>query len=73
MYHKDAYQFITAPLPILDDAQKCVRVTKDGLSLRAWMGSDIRNNELLMRIDILYGMAALRPQFACRMIGAAGG
>ena len=73
MYHKDAYQFITAPLPILDDAQKCVRVTEDGLSLRAWMGSDIRNNELLMRIDILYGMAALRPPFACRMIGAAGG
>ncbi len=72
MYHKDAYQFITAPLPILDDAQKCVRVTKDGLSLRAWMGSDIRNNELLMRIDILYGMAALRPAFASRIIGAAG-
>lgn len=72
MYHKEAYQFITAPLPILDDAQKCVRVTKDGLSLRAWMGSDIRNNELLMRIDILYGMAALRSEWGCRMIGAAG-
>lgn len=72
MYHKEAYQFITASLPILDDAQKCVVVTKDNLSLRCWMGSDIRNNELLMRIDILYGMAALRPQWACRMIGAAG-
>jgi len=71
MYHKEAYQFITAPLPIVDDAHKCVRVSKDGLSLRAWMGSDIRNNELLMRIDILYGIAALRPQWACKMIGAA--
>jgi hypothetical protein len=71
MYHKEAFQFITAPLPIVDDAQKCVRVMKDGLSLRAWMGSDIRNNELLMRIDILYGMAALRPAWASRMIGAA--
>lgn len=72
MYHKDAYQFVTAPLPIVDDAQKCVRVEKDGLSLRAWMGSDIRNNELLMRIDILYGFAALRPEFATRIIGSAG-
>ena len=71
MYHKEAYQFITAPLPILDDAQKCVRVTKDNLSLRCWMGSDIRNNELLMRIDILYGMAALRPAWASRIIGSA--
>src|SRR3989337_2779944 len=72
MYHKEAFQFITAPLPVLDDAQKCVRVTKDNLSLRVWMASDIRNNELLMRVDILYGLAALRPSWACRMIGAAG-
>lgn len=70
MYHKEAFQFITAPLPILDDAQKCVRVTKDNLSLRCWMSSDIRNNELLMRIDILYGLAALRPAWACRIIGS---
>jgi len=71
MYHKEAFQFITAPLPILDDAQKCVVVRKDNLSLRCWMGSDIRNNELLMRIDILYGMAALRPAWASRIIGSA--
>jgi len=71
MYHKEAYQFITADLPILDEAQKCVRVNKDGLSLRCWMGTDIRNDELLMRIDILYGMAALRPAWGCRIVGAA--
>ena len=71
MYHKEAFQFITAPLPIMDDAQKCVRVMKDGLSLRAWMGSDITNNVLKMRIDILYGMAALRPAWASRIIGSA--
>ena len=71
MYHKDAFQFITAPLPILDDAHKCVMVEKDGLSLRCWMGSDIVNNALRMRIDILYGFGALRPAFASRIIGAA--
>jgi hypothetical protein len=31
----------------------------------------IRNDEMLMRIDILYGMAALRPAWSCRMVGAA--
>jgi len=72
MYHKDAYQFITADLPIMDDSQKCVRVSKDGLSLRCWLASDIRNDQLLMRVDILYGMAALRPEWGCRLIGAAG-
>lgn len=71
MYHPEAFQFITADLPLMDDAQKCVRRMQDGLSVRVWMGSDIRNDELLMRLDILYGMAALRPEWACRIIGAA--
>lgn len=71
MYHKEAFQFITADLPLMDDAQKCVRRQDEGLSIRVWMGSDIRNDELLMRLDILYGMATLRPQYACRIIGAA--
>lgn len=71
MYHKDAFQFVTADLPLMDDAHKCVRRQMDGLSLRVWMGSDIRNDELLLRLDILYGMAAFRPEWACRMIGSA--
>ena len=71
MYHKEAFQFITADLPLMDDSVKCVRKRMDNLSLRVWQASDIRNDELLMRIDILYGMAALRPEWACRIIGAA--
>jgi hypothetical protein len=71
MYHKEAFQFVTAELPLMGDADKCVRKTADGLSVRVWQGSDIRNDELLMRVDILYGMAALRPAWASRIIGAA--
>jgi hypothetical protein len=32
-----------------------------------WQASDIRNDELLTRIDILYGWLALRPEWACRI------
>lgn len=71
MYHKEAFQFVTADLPLMAEAERCSRRMQDGLSLRVWEGSDIRNDERLMRIDILYGMAALRPEWACRMIGAA--
>lgn len=71
MYNKEAFQFITADLPVMDDAHKCVVNKKEGMSMRVWQGSDIRNDELLMRIDILFGVAALRPNWACRMIGAA--
>jgi P22 coat protein - gene protein 5 len=71
MYHKEAFQFVTADLPLMEDSHKCVRRTQDGLSMRVWQGSDIVNDNLLMRIDILYGMAALRPEWACRLVGAA--
>jgi hypothetical protein len=67
VYHKDAFQFVTADLPLMDNEYKCVRKQLDGLSMRVWMGSDIRNDELLVRLDILYGFAALRPEWACRI------
>lgn len=69
MYHRDAFTFATAELPLMADAQSCVRKTYDGLSLRVWTGNDIRNDERLTRIDILYGYAAIRPQWACRIVG----
>jgi hypothetical protein len=67
MYHKDAYTFVTAELPLMADASSCVRKTFDGLSMRVWQASDIRNDEQLTRIDILYGYAAIRPQWGCRI------
>lgn len=70
MYHKDAFTFATADLPLMGASEKCVRRTYDGLSIRVWQDSDIRNDELLTRIDILYGFAAIRPEWACRILGA---
>jgi hypothetical protein len=66
-YHRDFATFVTADLPLMDDAAKCVRRVQDGLSMRVWQGSDIRNDELLMRIDILYGYKVLKPEWACRI------
>lgn len=71
MYHRDAYTFATAELPLMADAAKCVRKTYDGLSLRVWQASDIRNDELLTRIDILYGFAVIRPEWAAVIVGSA--
>ena len=67
MYHKDAFTFVTADLPIMDDALKCVRRTQDGISLRVWQASDIRNDEMLLRIDILYGFKTLRAPWSCQI------
>jgi len=67
MYHRDAFTFATAELPLFKSAEQCVVKTFDGLSLRVWQDADIRNDELLTRIDMLYGYAAIRPQWACRI------
>jgi len=67
MYHKDAFVFVTADLPLMDDAHKCVRMNKDGIALRVWQASDIRNDELLMRIDIAWGFKVVRPYWSCRI------
>ena len=67
MYHRDAFTFATAALPIMDDAIRCVVKTYDGISLRVWEASDIRNDEKLTRIDILFGFAAIRPQWAVKV------
>ena len=71
MYHRDAYTFASAALPLYADAIHCVVKTFDGISLRVWEASDIRNDEKLTRIDILWGISAIRPQWACRLIGTA--
>lgn len=65
MYHKEAFTFATGALPMMKG--DCAIRTFDGISLRVWSDDDIRNDERLTRIDILYGYQAIRPQWACRI------
>jgi hypothetical protein len=67
MYHKEAFAFVTADLPLMADSESCVRRTQDGISLRVWKGADIVNDRLLLRIDLLWGFAAIRPEWSVRV------
>ena len=67
MYHPEAFAFATADLPLMANEEKCVRMNADGLALRVWQGPDIINDQMLTRIDILYGYQVLRPEWACRI------
>lgn len=67
MYHREAFAFATADLPLYANENDCSRMSKDGLSLRVWKGPDIRNDQLLMRVDMLYGYLAQRPAWASRV------
>lgn len=67
MYHKEAYAFVSADLPLVGGAESCVRRNQDGLAMRVWQDGDIVNDRRLMRIDILWGFKSIRPQWGCRI------
>jgi hypothetical protein len=67
MFQKQAFTFVSAPLPKNASNDDCSVRTEDGLSIRVWTGSDIVNDRSICRIDLLCGWKALRPEFACRI------
>ena len=46
------------------------RENLDGLSIRLLRQYDINNDNIPCRLDILHGFQALRPEWACRVMGA---
>lgn len=69
-YHRDAFAFATADLPLPKGAEFAAREVYDGISLRIWKDRDITNDAFPARVDILYGKLAVRPQLASRIAGA---
>jgi len=66
-YHPDAFTFATADLIMPGGVDMASRVVKDGISMRAVRQYSISDDTMPIRIDVLWGAAALRPQLACRL------
>ena len=66
-YHKSAFRIASVPLMIPKDVQMCAQETVEGLTLRVWMASDILTDTMTLRVDFLGGIAATRPEWACRL------
>lgn len=67
-YHKDAFTFATADLVMPKGVDMAARAVQDGISLRIVRQYDINNDRFPVRIDVLYGYLAMRPQLACRVL-----
>jgi hypothetical protein len=65
-FTKDAYTFGTVDLPEYPD-RPCSRRVYDGISMRVAQGSDIINDQFIMRFDIMCAFGALRPEWASRV------
>ena len=66
-YHKDAFTFATADLPLPGGMDMASRKVFEGISLRYLRGFDIDNDRFISRFDLLPAWAALRPEWACRI------
>jgi hypothetical protein len=67
MFHKNAFVFATADLPMPDGTDKAFRSVIDGISVSVVRDFTISDRQFPCRLDVLYGYAALRPQLATRI------
>ncbi|MHB8084274.1 MAG: P22 phage major capsid protein family protein [Dehalococcoidia bacterium] len=59
-FHKDAFAFVTADLPVFDGQPFMARKVMDNISMRIWKFPDGINDTENTRIDVLYGYCPLR-------------
>jgi hypothetical protein len=69
VYHKEAFAFASADLEMPEGVAFAARENLDGLSLRLVRQYDINNDNIPCRLDILHGYKAIRPEWACRIMG----
>lgn len=67
-FHRNAFRMVSVPLMIPNDAHLAAQETSEGgLTVRVWMSSDINTDKMIARIDFLGGIAAVRPEWSCRI------
>lgn len=69
VYSPEAFAFATADLHLPKNVEGS-RESFDGLSIRCLKGYDFKSDVEAIRVDILHGFKAIRPEWACRIMGA---
>jgi len=69
VYQKNAFALVTRPLEIPQGASWSARETYNGLSMRIISDYDVTNDVQKTRLDMLYGVKAIYPDMAVRLVG----
>lgn len=65
-YYPEAFTLATADLEMpTSGVVQAARANFDGISLRMIEAYDVMSDSLITRLDILYGYAAIRPEWSC--------
>lgn len=69
--HKDAFTLGCADMELPEGVHFAARARDEesGLSIRIVRAYDINSDQIPCRLDILWGNAAFRPEWACRLLG----
>lgn len=68
-YHKSAFRFASVPLITPGGVDMAAQETYEGFTVRVIRQYTVLTDQLIMRIDFLGGLAATRPEWACRIYG----
>jgi hypothetical protein len=66
-YHKSAFRFVSLPLVLPNGVDMKGQETVDGITARVIRDYDVKTDKMIMRVDVLWGMANVRPEWACRL------
>lgn len=67
--HKDACTLAMADLVLPKNMDMASRASMDGISIRFVRGYDVTNDNFVSRLDILYAIKVLRPEFGVQVYG----
>lgn len=68
-FHKNAISFAAVDLSIPKGMDMAARSVMDGVSVRLVRGFDITENRYISRLDVMYGLAIVRPEHIVRITG----
>ncbi len=67
-FHKSAFRMVSVPLVMPDGTDMASQSTSDGgFTIRVIRDYDVLTDKLIMRLDFLGGLAAVRPEWAARI------
>jgi hypothetical protein len=66
-FHKSAFRFVSLPLIQPDGVDFVGQETVDGITVRIVRAYDIKTDKMILRADVLWGLANVRPEWACRL------
>jgi hypothetical protein len=66
-FHGEAFRMASVPLMMPKNVEMAEQYTVDGMTVAIVQAFDVNKREMITRLDFLGGLAAVRPEWACRI------